>query len=54
MPTSPRQTAPFLRKSFGKSVIAQWVDVGIDPYGPDKDIGGILLNELIDGLTEAV
>ena len=30
------------------------VDVGIDPYGPDKDIGGILLNELIDGLTEAV
>ena len=31
-----------------------WVDVGIDPYGPDKDIGGILLNELIDGLTEAV
>ena len=31
-----------------------WVDVGIDPYGPDKDIGGILLNELIDGLTEAI
>ena len=30
------------------------VDVGIDPYEPDKDIGGILLNELIDGLTEAV
>ena len=31
-----------------------WVDVGIDPYGPDKDIVGILFDKFIDGLTEAI
>ena len=57
MPTSPRQNAPVFTEIFGEFAGSQWVpwvDVGIDPYGPDKDIGGILLNELIDGLTEAV
>ena len=28
--------------------------MGIDPYGPDKDIVGILFDKFIDGLTEAV
>ena len=54
MPASPRQNAPVFTEIFGEFAGSQWVDVGIDPYGPDKDIGGILLNELIDGLTEAI
>ena len=28
--------------------------MGIDPYGPDKDIVGILFDKFIDGLTEAI
>ena len=54
MPTSLRQNAPVFTEIFGEFAGSQWVDVGIAPYGPDKDIGGILLNELIDGLTDAV
>ena len=54
MPASLRQNAPVFTEIFGEFAGSQWVDVGIDPYGPDKDIGGILLNELIDGLTEAI
>ena len=39
---------------FGEFAGSQWVDVGIDPYGPDKDIVGILFDKFIDGLTEAI
>ena len=41
-------------KIFGEFAGSQWVDVGIDPYGPDKDIVGILFDKFIDGLTEAI
>ena len=54
MPASPRQNAPVFTEIFGEFDGAQWVDVGIDPYGPDKDIVGILFDKFIDGLTEAV
>ena len=54
MPASPRQNAPVFTEIFGEFAGSQWVDVGIDPYGPDKDSVGILFDKFIDGLTEAV
>ena len=54
MPASPRQNAPVFTEIFGEFAGSQWVDVGIGPYGPDKDIVGILFDKFIDGLTEAV
>ena len=54
MPTLLRQNAPVFTEIFGEFAGSQWVDVGIDPYGPDKDIVGILFDKFIDGLTEAV